>query len=350
MNLKQYFLDIYSAEFYKDKQKDFFLVQMLMITACSLLNSLWVIKDVFVKGIGPEGNLYLVVLSRLVPTILLIPFIIWSLLNKKVEPFLANILLYINIFMPIFAIHFSGTPTSGSGHMIMSLAIFMLEYASVSGIASALAQILYPFLMYISSQDVLGLFVTTSSPVGLLFSGCVMSVACLISATILRVNYYNLWVIKRQLALATKMDSMTGAWNRKIIDDITNKDLLLEDSTILMVDIDNFKSINDGNGHDFGDKAILDTVNFLKKSFPAANIIRYGGDEFLIIISKNIKLSKIKIQLSSNYFRDDITYSIGVAYGNKDDNIYGIIKRADIALYKSKETKNCVTLFSEILN
>ena len=252
--------------------------------------------------------------------------------------------------MPIFAIHFSGKPTSGSGHMIMSLAIFMLEYASVSGISPALAQILYPFLMYISSQDVLGLFVTTSNPVGLLFSGCVMSVACLVSATILRVNYYNLWVIKRQLALATKMDSMTGVWNRKIIDDITNKDLLLEDSTILMVDIDNFKSINDGNGHDFGDKAILDTVDFLKKSFPAANIIRYGGDEFLIIISKNIKLSKIKIQLSSNYFRDDITYSIGIAYGNKNDNVYGIIKRADIALYKSKETKNCVTLFSEILN
>ena len=117
-----------------------------------------------------------------------------------------------------------------------------------------------------------------------------------------------------------------------------------------MVDIDNFKSINDGNGHDFGDKAILDTVDFLKKSFQAANIIRYGGDEFLIIISKNIKLSKIKIQLSSNYFRDDITYSIGIAYGNKNDNVYGIIKRADIALYKSKETKNCVTLFSEILN
>ena len=84
MNLKQYFLDIYSAEFCRDKQKDFFLVQMLMTIACSLLNSLWVIKDVFVKGIGPEGNLYLVVLSRLVPTILLIPFIIWSFLNKKV--------------------------------------------------------------------------------------------------------------------------------------------------------------------------------------------------------------------------------------------------------------------------
>ena len=350
LSLKQYFLDTYSSDFRKDKHKDFFWVQLMMTIACSLLNSLWLIKEIFIKGIGPDGNLYFVIVSRLVPTILLIPYIIWSFLNRKIAAFLANFLLYINIIMPIFAIHFSGKPTSGTGHTIMSLAIFMLEYASVSGVAQILAQILYPFLMYISSQAVLGLFIASSDPLGLLFSNCVMSIACLISATILRINYYNSWIIKRKLVLAAKMDSMTGLWNRKRINDVTNKDVLLEDSTILMVDIDNFKSINDSNGHDYGDKAILDTVNYLKKSFPTANIIRYGGDEFLIIISENMKLSKIKNKLSVGRSRDDITYSIGIAYGDKDDNIYGIIKHADIALYKSKETKNCVTLFNEILN
>ena len=252
--------------------------------------------------------------------------------------------------MPIFAIHFSGKPTGGTGHMIMSLAIFMLEYASASGVAQILAQILYPFLMYASSQAGLGLFIASNDPVGLLFSNCVMSIACLISASVLRINYYNSWIIKCRLTLATKMDPMTGLWNRKRINDITNKDLLLEDSTILMVDIDNFKSINDNNGHDYGDEAILDTVNYLKKSFLNADIIRYGGDEFLIIISKNMGLSKIKNKLSMSRSRNDITYSIGIAYGNKDDNIYGIIKHADIALYKSKETKNCITLFDEIIN
>ena len=58
---------------------------------------------------------------------------------------------------------------------------------------------------------------------------------------------------------------------------------------------------------------------------------------------------KVKIRLRANRSRDDITYSIGIAYGSKDDNIYGIIKHADIALYKSKETKNCITLFNEVL-
>lgn len=349
MNLKQYFLDTYSTDFRRDKHENFFWVQMLMTIACSLLNGLWVIKDVFVKGIGSEGSLFFVVLSRLTPAILLIPFIIWSLNNRKMESLLANILLYINLFAQIFAIHFSGIPTSGTGHMIMSLAIFMLQYASASGISQVVAQFLYPFLMYVSSQAVLGLFITSNDPVGLLFSNCIMSIASLLSASILRINYYNSWIIKRKLVLAAKMDSMTGLWNRKRINDITDKELLLKDSTILMMDIDNFKSINDTNGHDFGDKAILDTADCLKKSFPIADIIRYGGDEFLIIISENMKLSKIKLKLSANLFRDDITYSIGVAYGNKDENIYGIIKQADIALYKSKEIKNCITLFNEIL-
>lgn len=350
MNFKQYFLDTYSTEFRRDKHKDFFWVQMLMTIACSLLNSFWLVKDIFVKGIGPEGNLCFVILCRLLPSILLIPFILWSFSNKKIEPYFANFLLYINLFAQIFALHFSGKPTSGTGHMIMSLAIFMLEYASASGLSQILAQLLYPFLMYISSQAGLGLFVLSNDPAGLLFSNCIMSIASLVSATILRINYYNSWIIKHKLVLAAKIDPMTGLWNRKRINDITNKDLLLEDSTILMVDIDNFKSINDNNGHDFGDKAILATVNYLKKSFLNADIIRYGGDEFLIIISENMKLSKVKIRLNANRSRNDITYSIGVAYGNKDDNIYGIIKHADIALYKSKETKNCITLFDEILN
>lgn len=350
MNFKQYFLDTYSTEFRRDKHEDFFWVQMLMTIACSLLNSFWLVKDIFVKGIGPEGNLCFVILCRLLPSISLIPFILWSFSNKKIEPYFANFLLYINLFAQIFALHFSGKPTSGTGHMIMSLAIFMLEYASASGLAQILAQLLYPFLMYISSQAVLGLFVSSNDPAGLLFSNCIMSIASLVSATILRINYYNSWIIKRKLVLAAKIDPMTGLWNRKRINDITNKDLLLEDSTILMIDIDDFKSINDNNGHDFGDKAILDTANYLKQSFSKVDIIRYGGDEFLIIISENMKLSKVKIRLNANRSRNDITYSIGVAYGNKDDNIYGIIKHADIALYKSKETKNCITLFDEILD
>lgn len=350
MNLKQYFLDTFSTKFRKDKHKDFFWVQMLMTIICSLLNGFWIIRDIFVKGIGPNGNLFLIILCRLTPIVLLIPFTIWSFSNKKIEPYFANFLLYINLFVQIVAIHFSGRPIDDADHTIMSLVIFMLEYASVSGIAQIIAQISYPLLMYICSQAVFGFLMASNGSINLLFSNYIVSIICLISASILRFNYYDSWCTKQKLELTSKLDSMTGIWNRKRINDITKEDLLLYDSTILMIDIDNFKSINDNNGHDFGDQAIYDTVSYLKKSFASADIIRYGGDEFLVIISEIIKLSKLKIKLSSNIFRKDITYSAGVAYGYVNDNICGIIKHADIALYKSKETKNCVTLFNDILN
>lgn len=350
MNLKIYFSDIFSKKFRNDKHKSFFYSQLLVIVSCSLLNSLWLIKDIFIKGLGPEGNLFLLSLSRLIPSILLIPFIGLSFYNKKLESFFANALMYINILAQVFALHFSGAPSGGTGHMIMSLVIFLLHYASASGISQIVAQILYPFLMYFCSQAGLGFFTLSSNPTSLLFSNIIMSMACILAALILRINYYGSWITKCKFEQMSKIDPMTSLWNRKRISDITNKDLLLNDSTILMVDIDNFKSFNDNNGHDFGDQVIYDTVTYLRKSFPSADIIRFGGDEFLIVASEVIKLQKIKIRLSSNVARNDITYSIGVAYGHINDNIYSIIKHADIALYRSKETKNCITSFDSLLN
>ena len=99
-----------------------------------------------------------------------------------------------------------------------------------------------------------------------------------------------------------------------------------------------YRKTNIYRAHNNLNSLLLICLNFLSK-FARITIRK----------SQNMKLSKIKINLNANYSRDDITYSIGVAYGNKNENIYGIIKRADIALYKSKETKNCITLFNEIL-
>jgi diguanylate cyclase (GGDEF)-like protein len=318
-----------------------------MTIACCVLNGTWVIKDVFVKGIGAEGSLFATVLCRLTPLVLVIPFIILSIKYKRIEAFLANGMMYINIICQILSIHFSGTPTGGTGNMIMNLAIFMLHYASASGISQVVAQILYPISMFLCSQNYFGFFYVTNNPVSLLFSNMIMSIACILAATILRITYYNNWLNKCKLVIMSKTDSMSGVWNRKRINDITDNEKLRQNSTIIMLDIDNFKSLNDNNGHDFGDHAIYDTVKFLRKSFPDGTVIRYGGDEFLIVVNQEIKLAAVKIRITNNIVRDDITYSIGVAYGEKNDDIYGIIKHADIALYKAKETKNKVIGFQD---
>lgn len=347
--LREYLNNISSNEFRKDKHEKFFWTQFLMTVACCILNGAWVIKDVFIKGIGPEGSLVATVICRLLPLALLVPFTIISIKWRKLEPFLSNGMMYTNIICQILSLHFSGAPTGGTGNMIINLAIFMLHYASASGISQIVAQIAYPISLFLCSQNCFGLFFVSNNPISLLFSDLTMSIACIIAAVILRIAYYNNWLNECKLVVISKTDSMSGVWNRKRINDITDNEKLRQNSTIIMLDIDNFKSLNDNNGHDFGDHAIYDTVKFLKKSFPDGAVIRYGGDEFLVILNQEIKFTSIKIRIANNMIRDDITYSIGVAYGEQGDDIYGIIKHADIALYKAKETKNKVILFNDIL-
>ena len=347
--LKEYLSNISSNEFRKDKHKKFFWTQFFITIACCVLNGLWVFKDVFIKGIGPDGSLVATVICRLLPIALLLPFITISIKWKGLEPSLSNGMMYANILCQILSIHFSGAPTGGTGNMLMSLVIFMLHYTSVFGISQTVTQILYPISLFLCSQNCFGLFYVSHNPISLLFSDLTMSIACIIAAVVLRIVYYNNWLNECKLVVMSKTDSMSGVWNRKRINDITDNEKLRQNSTIIMLDIDNFKSLNDNNGHDFGDHAIYDTVKFLKKSFSDGTVIRYGGDEFLVVINQEIKFSSIKIRIANNIIRDDITYSIGVAYGETGDDIYGIIKHADIALYKAKETKNKVILFSDIL-
>lgn len=347
--IKTYIKNVYSYKFRKDKHEKFFWTQFFMTAACCILNGAWVFKDVFIKGVGPDGNLIATVLCRICPLVLLVPFTIISFSCKRIEPLLSNGMMYINIICQILSTHFTGTPTGGTGNMIMNMAIFMLHYASASGISQIIAQIVYPILLFLCSQSCFGFFYVRNNPISLLFSDLTMSIACIVGAIILRFTYYNNWLNECKLVIMSKTDSMSGVWSRKIIADITNNEKLEQLSTLIMLDIDNFKSLNDTNGHDFGDHAIYDTVTFLRNAFPDGTIIRYGGDEFLVIINQKISFNSVKLRVKNNVIRQDITYSIGVAYGEMDDDIYGIIKHADIALYKSKEVKNKVTLFSDIL-
>lgn len=347
--IKTYLEDISSKEFREDKHKRFFWMQFSVIVVCCFLNAIWVLKDIFIRGIGPTGSLELTIISRTAPTLFLIPFIIVSIKYKKLEPFLSNAMMYINIICQFLGMHFVGAPSGGTANVVVSFGIFILHYVSASGISQVFAQIVYPIALYVCSQNGFGLYEFSVSPASLLYSNMIFSIACIIAGFIFRGNYYNAWINECKLITMSKTDSMSGVWNRKRISDITDNEKLKSDSTIIMLDIDNFKSLNDNNGHDFGDQAIYDTVKFLKRAFADGNIIRYGGDEFLVVISKKTSFHNIKLRAANSNLREDITYSIGVADGEEGDDIYGIIKHADIALYKAKETKNTIISFQNIL-
>ncbi len=162
-------------------------------------------------------------------------------------------------------------------------------------------------------------------------------------------------------------DGMTGIYNRKAFD--SHISALVEKNTVskvtfalLMLDIDDFKKVNDIHGHQIGDRVILAIINKCRQSIRGEDFFaRYGGEEFVIILPgaslKNaIKRARhiCKSIASTCYSLDDdaetatlfVTVSIGVSSLQKADSTASITQRADKALYAAKHAgKNCV--FSE---
>ena len=159
-------------------------------------------------------------------------------------------------------------------------------------------------------------------------------------------------------------DSLTGIYNRKAFDrqisELVKKNTVSRSPfSLLMIDIDNFKNINDIHGHQTGDRVIMAIVNKCRQSIRGEDFFaRYGGEEFIIILPgaslRNAvkKANHICKSVASTWYRLDddqdgqtlhVTISIGVSCHQKADTTTSVIQRADKALYAAKHVgKNCV--------
>jgi diguanylate cyclase (GGDEF)-like protein len=151
----------------------------------------------------------------------------------------------------------------------------------------------------------------------------------------------------QKLLEIAKTDSLTGAYTKKAILDMM--DTLINKQpdavfSVLMFDIDNFKTINDNHGHITGDRCIKNLMSIARNSFRGDDILgRFGGDEFVILLPGT---SPVKAYLVAERFRKNVeqtkdphfTVSIGVAsYPLDGRNAKGLVGSADKALYVSKE-------------
>ncbi len=155
---------------------------------------------------------------------------------------------------------------------------------------------------------------------------------------------------QKRIRYEAEHDSLTDLLNKGTFNKILNKKIEDKKEFALMVaDIDEFKSINDVNGHDIGDEVIKYVAKKLQEIFnDNCFVFRVGGDEFAVIIdnafenSKQIienKFNKLKTALASpTVIHSPITISAGVAFENKNITSDCLFKNADKALYMSK---NC---------
>lgn len=151
-------------------------------------------------------------------------------------------------------------------------------------------------------------------------------------------------------------DGATKLYNRRFMEEFIDKSAeqaLRSNITysILMIDIDYFKMVNDTYGHDAGDIVIKSLAEILQTAVRKADLpIRYGGEEFLILLHNTTRegalsvAQKIRTQFSAKKYQfgsDTVekTLSIGIAHFPSDaDSIWKVIKFADLALYEAKHS------------
>lgn len=171
----------------------------------------------------------------------------------------------------------------------------------------------------------------------------------------------------RELEQLAATDPVTGLANRRelmrqLTDELSRAHRYERSLSVLMIDIDNFKNLNDTYGHQAGDQVLAEFADILRSSCRSADIIaRYGGEEFVVLAPETslqqagqfAKLVLDEVRARSFALDDQtitVSCSIGVTATRADDSVDRILTRADKAMYHAKASgKNDVVVFEEIL-
>lgn len=158
----------------------------------------------------------------------------------------------------------------------------------------------------------------------------------------------------KQLERMTQMDPLMDIYNRKFFFQLMDKFIKEnneEKFAIVMIDIDNFKKVNDNYGHQFGDKILINTAKVIKNWLGENDIIaRYGGEEIILYITNfddeisvynKVSIIRRSIENSIVNFQGrekSVTASFGISYFPLDgQSINELIRIADNLLYKAKK-------------
>lgn len=184
-------------------------------------------------------------------------------------------------------------------------------------------------------------------------SGTVLSVSSLAQDVTEKVEYI------KSLQYQAHHDSLTNLYNREWLTEFIESSILAtpnQNFYLFFIDLDRFKEINDTLGHDVGDTMLCTLSERLKESISEGNntVARLGGDEFAVLthdvdiaemtnlimqaLEKPVELSGMKLSVGAG---------IGIAcYPSHGNNAASLMRCADIAMYKAKETKSRYTVYS----
>lgn len=157
--------------------------------------------------------------------------------------------------------------------------------------------------------------------------------------------------LNRKLEKLSITDRLTGLYNRLKLDEVLESEIARAPRSgqlfsVILIDIDHFKLVNDRHGHQTGDHVLVDVAKLLRTGTRATDFIgRWGGEEFLIVcphtdtIGASRLAENLRQTIQDHHFPvvEHKTASFGVASYRQNDTVTEIVSRADAALYAAKE-------------
>jgi diguanylate cyclase (GGDEF)-like protein len=169
----------------------------------------------------------------------------------------------------------------------------------------------------------------------------------------LRVTNRRLEDARQELEQAAITDPLTGCHNRRFLDQVADRELQRHSRfnlplSLLFVDIDQFKRVNDMLGHEAGDRVLRYVANFLKRNIREADyVFRYGGDEFLVLITcsggeARRKAARLRAAFDAAPEARDLPPGIGLSVGSVEvpagtRELTPLVREADRRMYEDKK-------------
>jgi diguanylate cyclase (GGDEF)-like protein/PAS domain S-box-containing protein len=167
--------------------------------------------------------------------------------------------------------------------------------------------------------------------------------------------------LEQKLEKNAKTDELTQLYNRRCFDEMLRDQILLfrrykNEFSIMILDLDYFKAINDNYGHDVGD----DTLRWVAQTCrdcvrDTDTVFRWGGEEFVVLLPETdvyglgIMSERLRKTIEDSQFEPKVTCSIGAAVFTAQDDKDSVLKRADDALYAAKVTRNSVKIAESVV-
>jgi diguanylate cyclase (GGDEF)-like protein len=348
----------YSLErefFHQDMQKAVRYIKPIVLML-GILNTLFLIPDYFL--IHNRDTFVLLATGRVLFILLVMGLFVrlryikdYRVLAHWVTAYEAtSILLFLFIYYQYESPNYL---IQAFGVMIILIAVFMIPNRWINTIAVSL--FLSIGFIAISKYYVENIKVSEFSA-GVVYIGIAIMLFSIIAY---RNNYYKRiqYINSKELVRLSTTDHLSGAYNRVKFDDELKRWVAYSKEkniplSLMILDFDNFKKINDIYGHLIGDNVIIETSALIMNSIRETDIFaRWGGEEFVLLLPNTNKVhaveltERLRISIESHEFKEvgRVTCSFGVAQLAYDDDIKSLMQKVDKMLYRAKRAgKNLV--------